>query len=146
MMARNNTKKRENLNRPTHSILRGADRNDLAEIETALATDPQCINAKDEHIGVTALHIAAADGNKSLVEFLIKQPACQLDVEDAAGRTPAMLAFLIGRDDIVGLLASATSRELQAQFPELRNAPQRAKSRSSGKSLILPKPPRPKEP
>lgn len=117
MMTFNKTKSIKDKREPVYSIFRGARRNDLVEVENALNADSQCINAQERGLGPTALHIAAADGNKALVQFLMSQPGCRFDIEDQHGRTPALLAFVVGRDDIADIIYSAILNDLDVKFP-----------------------------
>ena len=89
------------------NIIRGATNGDLEEIKEALRRDPACINEVDPEIGVTALHIAAFDGNFKLVDFLCAQPGVDAYVYDKLGRTQWFAAHSIGRDDICGRIVFA---------------------------------------
>jgi ankyrin repeat protein len=121
-----------------HLIIEGAQQNDLGKVEAALELDPPCVNACDPRSGLTALHIAAADGNRSLVRFLLSRADCAFSPEDRLGRTPVQLAYVIGRDDIVDDICSSMAADLSRRFPELNEAEEFPPS--------IPVPPRPAEP
>ena len=82
------------------NIIRGATNHDLDEIKRALAVNPDCINETERNVGVTALHIAAFDGNYEIVDFLCGQPGIDITIADNLGRTASWAAHTIGRDDI----------------------------------------------
>ena len=82
------------------NIIRGATNHDLDEIRRALAENPDCINETEPNVGVTALHIAAFDGNYEIVDFLCDQPGVDVHAEDNLGRTPWWAAYIVGREDI----------------------------------------------
>lgn len=82
------------------NIIRGATNNDLDEVKRALEADPNCINETEPNVGVTALHIAAFDGNYEMVDFLCDQPCIDIHKEDNLGRSPQWAAYIIGRNDI----------------------------------------------
>lgn len=134
---------RDNLEKQTPSIFRGAERNDLGEVRNALSIDRSAINMQDR-MGLTALHIAAADGNKTLVKFLLDQPGCRFDLVDVHGRIPSVLAYMVGRDDIVGLIANAMAEDLRRRFPEIDDNDNG--SRDEGAALRTARPPQLPEP
>jgi len=53
--------------------------------------------------GKTWLHLAAADGNVTRVEWLLAKGS-RLEARDANGDTPLHLAALLGRDEVISLL------------------------------------------
>jgi len=115
-MEQTNKSSRGNLKERNHSILRGADSNDWEEVKSALLEDPDCINEQDERMGITAMHIAAADGNMTLVKFLLQQPGCRSSMADHSGRMPSHLAEAIGREDIVAVLRRASADRIRAAW------------------------------
>lgn len=129
-----------------YSIIYGAEINDLNHVKLALADDPRSINGRDRALGVTALHIAAGDGNRSLVEYLVEQPGCKLDIEDYKGRTPALLAIIVGRDDIADIIHSAIIRKIETQFPEGVSFVEGEHKKDAPIVVPFTKPPRPNEP
>ena len=94
------------------SIIRGAIGADIEEVKKALAKDPACINEVDEHIGVTALHIACFDGNYPLVDFLCDQPGVDISIRDKFGRTPYLASMALDREDITERLFRDTDQQL----------------------------------
>lgn len=114
---------RGNLDNRIHSIIRGAERNDLGEVKRALEEDPECVNHQDARMGITALHIAAADGNMPLVKLLLEQRNIKASRADHAGRDAAYMAEAIGRDDIANLITHAIHARLLERFPELKDVP-----------------------
>lgn len=101
------------LNEDEPNIIRGATNADLDEIQRALSLNPDCINEVDNNIGVTALHIAAFDGNYDIVDFLCDQPGIDIAVFDKFGRTAYWAAHIIGRDDIVERIMRDTNARLK---------------------------------
>ena len=94
------------------NIIRGAIKADLEELQSALIENPNCINDTDPATGVTALFIAAIDGNYSIVDFLCDQPGIKVDIMDKFGRTAYMAAIEIGRDDILERIMRDTNRSI----------------------------------
>jgi hypothetical protein len=74
----------------------------LKAVKEFLATNPQLVNAKEEH-GWTPLHLAAMVGHKELVTLLLGSGA-EVNAKDARERTALSLAALHGKKDVVGLL------------------------------------------
>lgn len=64
---------------------------------------------KADHFGNTALHLAAAQGHKNVVTFLINFGA-NIFAMDIDERTPQDLAGMNNRDDILRLLDSFTGK------------------------------------
>lgn len=101
------------LNEDEPNIIRGATNADLDEIQRALSLNPDCINEVDKNIGVTALHIAAFDGNYDIVDYLCEQPGIDIGIFDKFGRSPYWAAHIIGRDDIVERIMRDTNARLK---------------------------------
>jgi len=108
----------------TPNIIRGATNGDLEEIKAALERDPNCINETDPNVGVTALHIAAFDGDYALVDFLCDQPGIELWPYDNLGRPPWWAARIIGRHDICDRIMRDIQREINEVLEEERKAEQ----------------------
>lgn len=117
-MEKANVSLRGNLKERHHSILIGAENCDWDEIRNALTEDPTCINDQDERMGVTPLHIAAGDGNMTLVKFLLEQPGCRTSMADHSGRMPSYMAEAIGRDDIASVLRQASAHRIRAAWAD----------------------------
>jgi hypothetical protein len=60
--------------------------NNLPEVRQLLKNDPNLVFSRDED-GFTPLHLAAANGYKSMVEFLLTTKA-NVNAKDNAGSTP----------------------------------------------------------
>ena len=77
--------------------------NNLPEVRQLLKNDPNLVFSRDED-GFTPLHLAAANGYKSMVEFLLTTKA-DVNAKDNAGSTPLHQAAADGEhSDIVELL------------------------------------------
>jgi cytohesin len=78
--------------------------NNLPEVRQLLKHDPSLVSSRDEN-GFTPLHLAAANGYKSMVEFLLTTKA-DVNAKDNAGSTPLHQAAAAdgGHSDIVELL------------------------------------------
>ena len=76
----------------------------LPEVRQLLKNDPSLVSSRDEN-GFTPLHLAAANGYKSMVEFLLGAKA-DVNAKDDAGSTPMHQAAAAEGEhgDIVELL------------------------------------------
>ena len=79
-----------------------AKKGDLAKIQAILASDANLILSKDV-FGRTALHGAALEGHKEVVELLLLNNA-EVDTPDIFGATPLHLAAQNGHEDAAALL------------------------------------------
>lgn len=113
-----------------HDILKGAYDNDHGEVSAALAESPACINAQSQAEGLTALHIAAALGNQSMVELLLKQPLVDVTVKDRFGRDPLDIAITTGHPAVIKALFARTSETI---------GPDRAVTRLGANVVLFPK-------
>jgi len=86
----------------SNEIILAARINDVEILELLLNTSPHKINAKD-HGGSTALHCAAYEGYRGVVELLLDKGA-DIDVEEALGLTPLHMASSEGHIEVVKLL------------------------------------------
>ena len=75
----------------------------LKEVERILAEKPQLTHAADIY-GATALHLAASDGDVSLVGHLLDREA-DIDAERADGKTPLLVALTAGPGNLQRKLA-----------------------------------------
>lgn len=66
-------------------ILRGAYYNDFEEVNHALEIDQRCIRNVD-HLGRTAIHIAAQRGFVEMTEHLLNQTGADPRMRDVMGR------------------------------------------------------------
>ncbi|KYO19435.1 CARD- and ANK-domain containing inflammasome adapter protein [Alligator mississippiensis] len=87
----------------TVSIFGAAAKGDLSNLEKMLKeNDINAVNSSNE----TLLHIAAANGQIAVMEYLIKKGA-KLEVKDSQGKTPLHRAAEKGQDDAVKVLLQA---------------------------------------
>nr|XP_025045650.1 ankyrin-3-like [Pelodiscus sinensis] len=85
------------------SIFDAATKGDLPDLKNVLKkNDINAVNSSNE----TLLHIAAANGHATIIEYLINKGA-ELDVKDKKGRTPLHRAPEKGQDDAVDVLLQA---------------------------------------
>jgi ankyrin repeat protein len=78
---------------------------DRAEIVRILVQQPQIqVNQKGLKSGITAMHIAAAQGHDDVVLQLLKSPAIDLTIKDASGHTAQQMAQAKGHVSIVSML------------------------------------------
>jgi ankyrin repeat protein len=76
-----------------------------ADIVHMLVESDAPVNAK-QHGGWTALHAAADNGDEKMVRILLQHGADPL-VHNDEGKTPAQMAQLKGREDVLKLLSAA---------------------------------------
>jgi ankyrin repeat protein len=76
----------------------------MDEVQAALDRDPRDINKQHDLNRYTALHIAAAYGNVTMVKFLIKQPRLRFGVKDRWDRDPLAIAILAGHPEVTRVL------------------------------------------
>lgn len=100
------------------NIIRGATNHDLDEIKRALEANPDCINETEPNVGVTALHIAAFDGNFEVVEFLCGQEGVDITLPDNLGRTASTAAHMVGRDDIYQRIRQVIAADIERFLDE----------------------------
>lgn len=91
----------DGMNNDKPNIIRGAMSADFDQVKAALEENPACITEADPVTGLTALHIAAGEGNGAMVDLLCSQPGYDLSIQDAWGRQPPYMAIAIGRHDII---------------------------------------------
>ena len=101
-----------------HPIIRAALSNDINAAKCALAEDAECINHQSDKMGVTALHVAAGNGNMSMVQFLCEQPGCDPYIQDYAGRLPCYMATAIGRLDISDVIGALGAKIIGPLFDD----------------------------
>lgn len=71
----------------------------VADLLSSGAAD---VNAVETETGATGLHYAAASNAIAVLRVLAGRPDCDFTVMDKRGRTPATLAFEIGRNPVTG--------------------------------------------
>ncbi|WP_316859222.1 ankyrin repeat domain-containing protein [uncultured Cohaesibacter sp.] len=101
----NNDKDMDHLyfNQPPIDIFEGIKRNNIEDVRKILEREPANINETD-HLGMTALHVAAAKGNLSMVTFLLEQKGVDLTLKDQFDRDPLDLAILAGNQRVIDAL------------------------------------------
>lgn len=87
---------------------------DLASTQLLLKTGAN-INATDELIGSTPLHIAAQYGYTKIVEVLLQNGAI-INIQDNLGQTPLDLAKFFGHEDVSLLLNEKQSSKFAANL------------------------------
>lgn len=104
----------------TADFLLAAALDNLREVDLQLqaGADP---NRRDAH-GNGALHLAAREEAARVLERLLEHPALQVDLRNAAGETPLMLAALRGRLDFVQRLVARGARIRQSGWTALHYA------------------------
>jgi ankyrin repeat protein len=75
------------------------------------AANPEAVNAVWPSIGITPLHIAAANCNVAMIDYLLRYSNLDVAARDAFGRTPLQIAITMGRERTIETLFRAT-------FPE----------------------------
>lgn len=85
---------------PIHDAARAGD---LDKVKALIKENPALVASKDEKFGQTALHIAAFNDRKEVVEFLLANKA-DVNAKSKNGSTPLHLAAGKGNKDIVELL------------------------------------------
>ena len=81
-----------------------AQRGDLDAVKKLLAEQQNLISERDE-AGSTPLHVAAMNGNRKLVKYLLKRGA-EIDAGDNENSTPLHVAAMNGHKDVVEYLIS----------------------------------------
>lgn len=80
--------------REVYRLVLAAYFDDLAGAKYILKDEPQQINARDPHSGLTALHIAIFRGNAEMVKLLAQFPGRNMSIKDNFGRLAVdMLAY-----------------------------------------------------
>ncbi|XP_046555449.1 LOW QUALITY PROTEIN: inversin-like [Haliotis rubra] len=90
---------------PLHWAASSRDRQAVSCVKLILETTPSVINWQD-YEGRTALHLAVADGNESIVNVLVQTSIrkCNVSALDNWFRTPLHWAAVLGHSKIVGFL------------------------------------------
>ncbi|XP_059165676.1 inversin-like [Physella acuta] len=105
---------------PLHWAASSHDREAVNCVKLILETTPSVINWQD-YEGRTALHLAVADGNESLVTALTSVKNCNVSALDNVFRTPLHWAAVLGHSKIVSILlesgADSTSSDSNGATP-----------------------------
>ena len=70
----------------SRALITAAERGDLHEIKKLVSKGAD-VNAAD-YDGRTSAHLASSSGHIDVMQYLVKQNECNLDVFDRFGRTP----------------------------------------------------------
>jgi hypothetical protein len=98
------------------AIHEAAGSNDLALVKSLLARSPKLARSTDES-GRTPLHIAAAAGNKAMVELLLAKGA-DVRASDKSGQTAFEAAFEEGHRQVADLIWEETVRRVTGRRPK----------------------------
>ncbi|XP_025099577.1 inversin-like isoform X3 [Pomacea canaliculata] len=105
---------------PLHCAASCCDPEAVQCVKLILETTPSVINWQD-YEGRTALHLAVADGNQSIVDLLTSVEKCTVSALDNMFRTPLHWAAFLGHSRIVKLLlqnsADCTSSDSNGATP-----------------------------
>nr|KAG5709865.1 hypothetical protein BaRGS_032689 [Batillaria attramentaria] len=105
---------------PLHWAASSRDPEAVQCVRLILETTPSVINWQD-YEGRTALHLAVADGNQSIVDLLTSVEKCNVSALDNMFRTPLHWAAVLGHSKIVGQLlrsnADSTSSDSNGATP-----------------------------
>lgn len=82
-------------------IIRGAKNNDISEVRAALQKNWSDITKQDLIFGLSALHYASAQGNASMVSFLLEQKGVIIGLKDRWNRDVLDVAILCGNQQII---------------------------------------------
>lgn len=96
----------------THDIIKYAKNCDLNGLKEAISSDAELVNFQEHSTGLSALHIVAAHGHKTCVEFLMSVEGIDATLTDNEGRSAWDLAESIGRDDLVGFIFGQTYKDV----------------------------------
>ena len=93
------------LEKRLYDIIAGADEGDFGEVDAALDENPKAISFQEPSVGLTALHVAAADGNLDMVNHLLSKPGVNPNIVDKFGRQALDMAIYIGHDGVIEVLS-----------------------------------------
>ncbi|MBP5856252.1 hypothetical protein KAJ83_04470 [Marivibrio halodurans] len=105
----------KNHNSGNYNILRGAYFNNFSEVDGALETEPRCIENTD-HLGRTALHIAAQRGFVDMVMHLSEQDGVDFSATDLLGRTALDVSWESAKSEIPHYLSDRMYPSLFTEF------------------------------
>lgn len=86
-------------------ILQAADDGDIKGVDRAISASRDAINFRDPDTGLTALHIAAGDGNLAMTLHLLRKPGIDLTIKDYFGRDAVDLAMGVNATEIVDAIS-----------------------------------------
>ena len=95
-------------------IFLGCDVGSVDEVKFALVADPESLNRGHPSNGMRPLHVAAADGNLEIVQFLLDQPGIDCFAADRKGLLAVDWARQLGNTEIRSILLDRMN--LQSPF------------------------------
>jgi hypothetical protein len=81
------------LGNDSNGIIAAAKKNSLKMAARALEINPDAIVETEAETGNTAMHIAVARGNGTMVQFLLQQPRVDITIKNKNGLDPLDLAI-----------------------------------------------------
>ncbi len=87
------------------NIIRGADENNYNLVDAAIRENPKAIIFQDAATGLSALHVAAGDGNFSMFQYLLSIEGADPTLRDKFNRDPLEMAIAIGHKGIIESLS-----------------------------------------
>lgn len=82
-----------------NALLDAFQANDLPNVQTLLAANPDLVNHKEDRAGSTPLHVAVRSGRKDIAEYLLAHGA-DVNARDKCGRTPIAEYLLAHEADV----------------------------------------------
>lgn len=89
------------------------------------------VNYADPATGFTALHIAAAQNAKAILKLLVSTGRCDFSIKDKKGRTPAVIAYVLGENPVFGRYLFA-KQYAQGHADRPAGAPSQATTKKTG--------------
>ena len=90
-----------------YDIIRGAERNDLDEVRSAVEIEGVSVNYQEPVAGLTALHKVAARGNILVLKWLVSHPDVDLDIRDTFDRSAAKVAAMFRQEEAYQIICAA---------------------------------------
>lgn len=100
-----------NMLKHERDLIIAAEGNNLRYVEEALASGAK-VNHQTGREKMTALHLAAGNGNGEMVDYLIAQGA-DVSILDRQGRTPAVVAIEFGFYELADRLTDLECKNIQ---------------------------------
>ena len=99
----------------TANLLHVASQHGLLSVIEAMLASGKSFDFNSKWNGLTALSLAAMNGQVAVVQFLIEQDDVQINSKDERGRTPLSLAVSWGHEAIVRLLIQRDDIEIESK-------------------------------
>ena len=97
----------------TFEMIAAAEGNNLAGVQEAIAGGAS-VNHQAPHDKMTALHMAAGNGDDAMVDYLLDEGA-DVRLEDIYGRTPSVVAIECGWYDLADHLTDLECQAIQRE-------------------------------